>query len=86
MNEAQFENQVRCLLAEACGSAAALREGVDLLESGLLDSLAFITLLDGLEDMGVEIQPTQVEREAFRTAAGIVELCKTFARKAGVVV
>ena len=36
--------------------------------------------------MGVEIQPTQVEREAFRTAAGIVELCKTFARKAGVVV
>ena len=47
---------------------------------------AFITLLDGLEDMGVEIQPTQVEREAFRTAAGIVELCKTFAREAGVVV
>lgn len=45
MNEAQFENQVRRLLAEACGSAAALREGVDLLESGLLDSLAFITLL-----------------------------------------
>ena len=86
MNEAQFENQVRRLLAEACGSAAALREGVDLLESGLLDSLAFITLLDGLEDMGVEIQPTQVGREAFRTAVGIVELCKTFAREAGVVV
>ena len=36
MNEAQFENQVRRLLAEACGSAAALREGVDLLESGLI--------------------------------------------------
>lgn len=86
MNEAQFENQVRRLLAEACGNAAALREGVDLLESGLLDSLAFITLLDGLEDMSVEIQPTQVEREAFRTATGIVELCKTFAREAGVVV
>ena len=31
MNEAQFENQMRRLLAEACGSAAALREGVDLL-------------------------------------------------------
>lgn len=86
MSEAQFENEVRRLLAQACGNAAALREGVDLLETGLLDSLAFITLLDGLEDMGVEIQPTQVEREAFRTAGSIVELCKPFARKAGVVV
>ena len=86
MSEAQFENEVRRLLAQACGNAAALREGVDLLETGLLDSLAFITLLDGLEDMGVEIQPTQVEREAFRTAGSIVKLCKPFARKAGVVV
>ena len=92
MNEAQFENQVRRLLAEACGSAAALREGVDLLESGLLDSLAFITLLDGLEDMGVETRGGYYDASgalkdmAFRTAAGIVELCKTFARKAGIVV
>ncbi len=86
MSEAQFENEVRRLLTEACGSDTVLRQGVDLLETGLLDSLAFITLLDGLEDMGVEIQPTQVEREAFRTVNGIVELCKTFAREAGIVV
>ena len=64
MSEAQFENEVRRLLTEACGSDTVLRQDVDLLETGLLDSLAFITLLDGLEDMGVEIQPTQVEREA----------------------
>ena len=86
MNEAQFEQKVRCLLAEACGSSAALNEGADLLETGLLDSLALITLLDGLEDIEVEIQPTQVERDAFRTADSIAELCKTFARQAGVVV
>ena len=86
MSEDQFEEKMRRLLADACGSEAALREGTDLLETGLLDSLALITLLDGLEDMGVEIQPTQVEREAFRTAAGIFELGKTFARRAGVVV
>lgn len=84
MSEAQFENQVRRLLAEACGGA--LREETDLLETGLLDSLALITLLDGLEDMGVEIQPTQVERDAFRTVSSILELSKTFARKAGVMV
>lgn len=86
MNKAQFEEKVRCLLAKACGNPAALRADVDLLATGLLDSLALITLLDGLEDMGVTIQPTQVEREAFRSANSIVTLAETFALKAGIVV
>lgn len=55
----------------------------DLRESGLPDSLAFITLPDCLKG---EIQPTQAKRDAFRTAGSIVKLCKTFAREAGVVV
>ena len=67
----QFEN-LRCFAV------------ADLRESGLPDSLAFITLPDGLEDVGVEIQPAQAKRDAFRTAGSIVKLCKTFAREASV--
>ena len=48
-----MEQLILTLLAEACGSAAAARPGTDLFETGLLDSLAFITLLEGLEDLGI---------------------------------
>ena len=40
-------------------------------DSELLDSLGFISLLDGLEDIGISIQPTQVDRNEFRTLDGI---------------
>ena len=63
-------------MAEACGSAAAARPGTDLFETGLLDSLAFITLLEGLEDLGITLQPTQIDRACFRTPEGILALAR----------
>ena len=75
MNDMQLEQAVKSLLVEACGSEQALEDGVDLLESELLDSLGFISLLDGLEDIGISIQPTQVDRNEFRTLDGILNLC-----------
>jgi len=71
-----LEDKLRALLAEVCGSEEVLQPGVDLLDSGALDSLAFIELLDGLADMGYEIAPTQVDRNAFRTVEGIAALCR----------
>ena len=65
---------VRKLLCEVCGDERAGEEGVDLIESGLLDSLAFITLFTRLEEMGVELQPTRIDRSKLRTAEGIEEL------------
>ncbi|WP_186567609.1 phosphopantetheine-binding protein [Lawsonibacter celer] len=72
----ELETQVRELIAAACGTREALEPGTDLLERGLLDSLGLITLLEDLEDLGIEIQPTQVPREAFRTVDGILALCR----------
>ncbi len=72
-----LEQQLRALLVEACGTQNVLQEDIDLLDSGLLDSLGMINLLDGLEDMGFSIQPTQVDRSCFRTVEGILSLLKT---------
>lgn len=72
----ELETQVRELITAACGTREALEPGTDLLERGLLDSLGLITLLEDLEDLGIEIQPTQVPREAFRTVDGILALCR----------
>jgi acyl carrier protein len=72
----ELETQVRELIAAACGTRESLEPGTDLLERGLLDSLGLITLLEDLEDLGIEIQPTQVPREAFRTVDGILALCR----------
>lgn len=76
MNEEQLEQQVRRILVDACGSQDVLQEGTDLLDSGLLDSLGLISLLDDLEDIGIVIQPTQVDRNEFRTLEGILNLCR----------
>ncbi len=76
MNEKELEQKVRRILVDACGSEEVLQQGIDLLDSGLLDSLGLISLLDGLEDIGIVIQPTQVDRNEFRTLEGIFNLCK----------
>ncbi len=76
MNEKELEQKVCRILVDACGSEEVLQQGIDLLDSGLLDSLGLISLLDGLEDIGIVIQPTQVDRNEFRTLEGIFNLCK----------
>ena len=48
----------------------------DLIESGLLDSFAFIALLGELEDFGIVIQPTRVPLERFKTVNEIEKLKK----------
>ena len=73
-----MEETVKQLLANACGSPQALSPGVDLIETGLLDSLAMITFLTDLEEYGIEIQPTQVNPSQFRTLEGILALVKQY--------
>lgn len=75
MNQKELRQAIEQLLVDACGTTDVLVPGVDLLESELLDSLGMISLLDGLEDLGFEIQPTQVDRSCFRTLEGILSLC-----------
>lgn len=50
---------------------------IDLLENEILDSLAFIELITALEEeFNIEIQPTQVNPNIWRSASQITELVK----------
>ena len=62
------------ILFEICEDESVYKEYIDLIESGLLDSYAFIELFTALEDYGIEIQPTRIDRSKLRTIKGIEEL------------
>ena len=65
---------VKELLYELTGNKDVFDESVDLIESEIIDSLIFIELLSAFEDEGIEIAPTRVDRNKFRSAAGIETL------------
>ena len=54
-----------------------------MIESGLLDSYAFIELFTALEDYGIEIQPTRIDRSKLRTIKGIEELIENTIKRIG---
>lgn len=68
-----MRKQILQIIAQACGNSRLAEEpDAELLDSGILDSLALITLLTALEDeLGVELQPTQLGREVWRTPGSI---------------
>ena len=74
-----LEDSVRALLVQACGTQRVLQPGADLLEEELLDSLAFIELLEGLEDLGITLQPTHIPKDRFRTVDSILALVREYA-------
>lgn len=52
---------------------------IDLIQNEILDSLGFINLISRLEDeFDIEIQPTQVKPETWRSIHSIVELIKSY--------
>ena len=65
---------VKKILYEICEDENLYNPDFDLIESGLLDSFAMIELFARLEDEGIEIQPTRIDREKLRTPKGIEEL------------
>ena len=62
------------ILFEVCEDKKVYEKGIDLIESGLLDSYAFIELFTTLEDYGIFLQPTRIDRSKLRTVNGIEEL------------
>lgn len=67
---------IKDILYEICEDEAVYEEGVDLIETGLLDSYAIIELLSVLEDEGIVIQVTRIDRNMLRTVSGIEKLIK----------
>lgn len=72
---------VRKILTEVCEDPAVLEDGVDLIDSGLLDSLACINLFNALEDEGIELQPSRIDRDCLRTVEGIERLVAEYVSK-----
>ena len=72
---------VKKLLLEICDDKRVLEDNIDLFESGLLDSYAFIELFSRLEDYGIIIQPTRIDRNRLRTVKGIEELIKEYTKE-----
>ena len=66
------------LLYEICEDEAVFDKDIDLIDSGLLDSYAFIELFSKLEDYNINIYPTQIDRNKLRTIAGIEELINDY--------
>lgn len=69
------------LLYEICEDKGVFEENIDLVESGLLDSYAFIELFSSLEDYGINIQPTRIDRSQLRTVKGIEKLINDYLEK-----
>lgn len=52
-------------------------KNIDLLENEILDSLAFIELITSLEEeFNIEIQPTMVKPDTWRSIENIAELVR----------
>lgn len=74
----ELERRVLELLASACGDPRATREpDLDLYGEALLDSFAWVQLLEALEDaFGLELWPTRVKPENTATPAKLVAVVR----------
>lgn len=72
---------IRDILFEICEDEAVYNDDAELIDSGVLDSLAFIELFSRLEDIGIEIHPTRIDRSRLKTPKNIEELVMEYSRK-----
>ena len=70
--------EVSKILFEICDDENVYNPEFDLIESGLLDSFALIELFSALEDAGIVLQPTRIDRNLLRTSAGIQKLVNDY--------
>lgn len=71
-----MKDRVLEILANFCEEDAVKEDlSIDLFETGLLDSLAFIEMMIELEDaFGITITPSELDREQINTPQKILDL------------
>lgn len=75
-----MEDKVIDIIVEACENEK-LRENIniDLIDSGILDSLAFIKLVSLIEEkFDINIELAEVEAKTWRSISGIIRLVKKY--------
>lgn len=70
--------KVSDLLFEICEDESVFNPDCELIESGILDSFAFIELFTKLEDYGINIQPTRIDRNLLKTPKSIQNLINDY--------
>ena len=65
---------IKEFLFEICSDERVYDDSTDLVESGLLDSYAFIELFYKLEEYGIELQPTRIDRNNLASVKGIEKM------------
>lgn len=71
---------VKDILFEICENEKVYDSNYDLVESGILDSLAFIQLFERLEEENIQIVPTRIDSDMLRTSGKITELVEEFCK------
>ena len=69
------------ILYSICEDEHVYDKDYDLIDSGLLDSYAFIELFAILEDKGILIYPTRVDRKALRTSGSIDQMVSEYLKE-----
>ena len=69
------------ILYEICEDKNVYNPDFDLIESEVFDSYAFIEFFSKLEDNGIIIQPTRIDRSLLRTPGTIEQLVKEHIKK-----
>lgn len=72
---------VKGILIDICEDERAGDSNIDLIDSGLLDSYAFIELFSRLEDLGIEVQPTRIDRDILRNVDKLSEYINNINKK-----
>lgn len=65
---------VKKFLKDICALDELPDDDLELIDSGILDSLALIELLSALEDEGIVIHLTRIDRQRLRTPASLQRL------------
>ncbi len=66
------------ILYSICEDKRVYDKDFDLIESGLMDSFTFIELFSILEDNGILIYPTRIDKDSLRTSGSIDNIIKEY--------
>lgn len=72
---------IKKILYEITNDKKVYEEGIDLIDSGLLDSYGFIELFTKLEEENIVLYPTRIDRDKLRTVKGIEKLVEEYINK-----
>lgn len=72
---------VKKILFEISNDQKVFDPNYDLIENEIFDSLMFIELFTKFEELGINIQPTQIDRTLLRTSEGIQKIVDDYSKQ-----